>query len=213
MKKALFWVLIVVVCLAFPTAMADTITYQPGSFIFRLPADAGTASVGLYGDSLEISGESSGTSYVFSVSFSLMELGTAQAWEPVIQGLYVLAGSKTLDSSFSAEALFSVDYKLVEKDGHYFGSIAAGCATGYLSIESTFTAADSTVYESLLRQIRETLALDPSIRPDDTIYVWLAGPNETKYHSMPTCSNMKNPVKITLDEAIRRGLDPCQKCH
>lgn len=34
----------------------------------------------------------------------------------------------------------------------------------------------------------------------------------TKYHYSSTCSNMKNPTEITLDEAKKQGLEPCKKC-
>lgn len=34
----------------------------------------------------------------------------------------------------------------------------------------------------------------------------------SKYHYSPTCSNMKNPTEITLEEAKNLGLEPCKKC-
>ena len=44
--------------------------------------------------------------------------------------------------------------------------------------------------------------------------MWIAGSgNGTKYHSNPNCSNMKNPVEISLSEAQSRGYDPCKKCY
>lgn len=44
--------------------------------------------------------------------------------------------------------------------------------------------------------------------------VWIAGSgNGTKYHSNPSCSNMKNPVEISLSEAQARGYGPCAKCY
>ena len=43
-------------------------------------------------------------------------------------------------------------------------------------------------------------------------YVWI--PNSgTKYHSKPSCSGMKNPSKVTKEEAIQRGFEPCKKCY
>ena len=35
----------------------------------------------------------------------------------------------------------------------------------------------------------------------------------SKFHSSSSCSNMKNPEKVTRSEAERRGFDPCKKCH
>lgn len=44
--------------------------------------------------------------------------------------------------------------------------------------------------------------------------VYIAGSgNGTKYHSNPNCSNMKNPIEISLSEAEARGYEPCKKCY
>lgn len=45
----------------------------------------------------------------------------------------------------------------------------------------------------------------------DEIYVWVSKSGK-KYHYSPSCSNMKNPSEVTLDEALSRGLEPCKKC-
>lgn len=44
------------------------------------------------------------------------------------------------------------------------------------------------------------------------VMVWISS-NGTKYHSKSSCSNMKNPSQITLDEAIAQGYTPCKRCH
>lgn len=57
--------------------------------------------------------------------------------------------------------------------------------------------------------------------PADTTYtapqsgmVYIAGSgNGSKYHSSPSCSNMKNPVALTQAEAESRGYTPCKKCY
>ncbi len=44
--------------------------------------------------------------------------------------------------------------------------------------------------------------------------VYIAGSgNGTKYHSSPYCSNMNNPIAISLDDAMAQGYTPCKKCH
>ncbi|MBQ7329729.1 MAG: MBL fold metallo-hydrolase [Oscillospiraceae bacterium] len=35
----------------------------------------------------------------------------------------------------------------------------------------------------------------------------------SKYHSSSSCSNMKNPSKVTKSEAINLGYEPCKKCY
>jgi len=35
----------------------------------------------------------------------------------------------------------------------------------------------------------------------------------SKYHNNSGCSNMKNPSQVTIEEAQRRGYEPCKKCY
>lgn len=35
----------------------------------------------------------------------------------------------------------------------------------------------------------------------------------SKYHSTPDCSNMKNSLQVTKEEAEERGYEPCKKCY
>lgn len=42
--------------------------------------------------------------------------------------------------------------------------------------------------------------------------VWVANNTTKVYHSDKTCSNMKNPTSMTLQEAQEKGLRPCNKC-
>lgn len=46
---------------------------------------------------------------------------------------------------------------------------------------------------------------------DSEPMVWIPK-SGSKYHSSPTCSNMKNPQEVTLSQAISRGYDPCKRC-
>lgn len=44
--------------------------------------------------------------------------------------------------------------------------------------------------------------------------VWIAGSgNGTKYHRYSGCSNMNNPVEISLSDAQARGYTACKKCY
>lgn len=44
------------------------------------------------------------------------------------------------------------------------------------------------------------------------VMVWIPRTG-SKYHRNSSCSNMNNPSQVTLDEAIRRGFEPCKKCY
>ena len=52
----------------------------------------------------------------------------------------------------------------------------------------------------------------PAPSPDKPeIYVWISK-SGSKYHSRSTCSNMKNPSRVTLTAAINKGYASCSKC-
>ncbi len=48
---------------------------------------------------------------------------------------------------------------------------------------------------------------------NNTTMVWIPTNGGTKYHSRSGCSNMKDPVQVTLDEAQSRGFTACKRCH
>lgn len=51
-----------------------------------------------------------------------------------------------------------------------------------------------------------------STTPPSSGYVWI--PNTgSKYHKTSTCSGMKNPSKVTVEEAKSYGYTPCSKCY
>ena len=43
--------------------------------------------------------------------------------------------------------------------------------------------------------------------------VWIPTHGGKKYHSKSSCSNMKDPEKVTLSEAKKQGFTACKKCY
>lgn len=43
--------------------------------------------------------------------------------------------------------------------------------------------------------------------------VWIPTHGGKKYHSKSTCSNMKDPEKVTLSKAKEKGFTACKKCY
>lgn len=43
--------------------------------------------------------------------------------------------------------------------------------------------------------------------------VWIPTHGGKKYHSKSTCSNMKDPDKVTLSKAKAEGFTACKKCY
>lgn len=67
----------------------------------------------------------------------------------------------------------------------------------------------------------QTAACKPSTAAVQTIstgkkteqMVWIPTHGGKKYHSKSTCSNMKDPEKVTLSEAKAEGFTACKKCY
>ena len=64
-----------------------------------------------------------------------------------------------------------------------------------------------------------TATPEPTLSPEPTpeaepgqALVWIPQ-SGSKYHSSPSCSNMKNPTQVTVEEAESRGYEPCKKCY
>ena len=54
----------------------------------------------------------------------------------------------------------------------------------------------------------------PNTTTDDEMVemVWVPS-SGTKYHSKSTCSGMKSPREIPLEDAIKEGYTACKRCH
>lgn len=52
----------------------------------------------------------------------------------------------------------------------------------------------------------------PQTVTSSTNYVYISE-NGKKYHRRPGCSNMENPMEVTVEQAIAWGYTPCKKCY
>lgn len=74
---------------------------------------------------------------------------------------------------------------------------------------------------SLLCPAASAAACKPSAAAVQTIsagkkteqMVWVPTHSGKKYHSKSTCSNMKDPEKVTLSKAKAEGFTACKKCY
>ena len=73
-----------------------------------------------------------------------------------------------------------------------------------------YSTSDETVVENQSPQEGEqttpTVALPPA---ENTVWITRKG---GRYHSSASCSNMKNPYTVTLEQAQASGRTPCRKC-
>lgn len=61
-------------------------------------------------------------------------------------------------------------------------------------------------------EIRRQAEQESTSQEQNEEYVYVSS-SGTKYHSNSSCSNMKNPSRITKDEAVSRGFEACKKCY
>lgn len=53
---------------------------------------------------------------------------------------------------------------------------------------------------------------DITLTQAESISVWISMNGGTKYHSIPTCSDMVSPRRVTLAKAQTLGYTPCRRC-
>lgn len=69
-------------------------------------------------------------------------------------------------------------------------------------------SADKDAYD---KQLAEKEAESAAEEEQETM-VWISGSGSC-YHSKQSCSNMKNPVQVTLSKAESMNKRPCKKCY
>ena len=86
-------------------------------------------------------------------------------------------------------------------------------ATGTSSGPQESTSKKTTTKKTTTKAPVKTTAHQEENNYEDVgDYVWIPNSGH-KYHSKPSCSGMKNPSKVTKEEAIQRGFEPCKKCY
>ena len=53
---------------------------------------------------------------------------------------------------------------------------------------------------------------DTTVDNEKVTMVWISS-SGSKYHSKSSCSNMKSPTQISLEDAQKQGYEPCKRCH
>ena len=69
---------------------------------------------------------------------------------------------------------------------------------------------DSNSYAPDYSEPDVTKAMPYGLSPDSRVYITATG---KKYHSNPNCGNTKTAYESTLEEALNRGLEPCETCY
>lgn len=86
---------------------------------------------------------------------------------------------------------------------------ALAMATTWEEILSSLSDEDLLILLEMIQDEIRFRGLDPSAKLEQMVWVPRSG---EKYHKTSTCSNMKNPRKVPLSDAIRFGYEPCKRC-
>ena len=75
------------------------------------------------------------------------------------------------------------------------------------------TTTETNEPESATETVPETEKPDNSVATDEKVQMVWVTESGKRYHSRSTCSNMKSPRQIPLEDAKDQGYTACQKCH
>lgn len=86
-------------------------------------------------------------------------------------------------------------------------------ATTVATTTKLTTKATTTTHRTTTTTKRVTTATTQRVteKPAETM-VWIPA-SGSKYHSKSSCSNMKNPSKVTKSYAIEMGYTACKRCY
>ncbi len=82
------------------------------------------------------------------------------------------------------------------------------------SDESNASSNQENIVSSTISQSNSNnLSPSSSFSTSQEIKVWIPTNGGKKYHSKSSCSQMKNPIQVTEQEAINRNFTPCGRCY
>ena len=155
------------------------------------------------------------------VLLALSAWGTAEsfadidldAWEPLERG------AKGEVVELVQERLIELGYLDGDADGAFGPRTEEAVLAFQAAVELEETGiVDVETLEALFSEEAPTPAptLEPTPKPqknsESSEMVWIPRTGK-RYHRKETCSNMKNPSYVTIEEAKRRGFTPCKKCY
>lgn len=88
---------------------------------------------------------------------------------------------------------------------------ATGNSYSISSSETQVSETQAVVPETQV-PVSETSTTSQTSNAESSEMVWIPKTG-SKYHSYPSCSNMKNPSQVTEEEAEAMGYEPCKRCH
>lgn len=95
--------------------------------------------------------------------------------------------------------------------------INIGTTTENLSLETTgvetvYTTSivETSAVETIATTQTEQITVESTTKQEQMVWIPESG---KKYHSKSSCSNMQNPIQVTISQAKNMGYEPCKRCH
>ncbi|WP_313795056.1 cell wall-binding protein [Clostridium botulinum] len=96
-------------------------------------------------------------------------------------------------------------------NGKWYYLNSSGAMVSNTTIDGYYLGYDGVMYSSnAISSVNETINTQQHNVDEQFVY---KVSNGKVYHSSSECSNMKSPIKISIDDALNQKLKPCPKCH
>lgn len=95
--------------------------------------------------------------------------------------------------------------------GYLTGSADGDFGSGTKQAVKDFQSVNGLQADGIAGQ--QTLEIMFSDSAKRQVWVWIPTDGGKKYHAYSGCSNMENPIYVTIEDAISRGFGSCGKCY
>lgn len=86
-------------------------------------------------------------------------------------------------------------------------------ATGEAHEVGINTVEENTNYTPAEQTTQNNKVTVPQETQVGEVMVWIPVNGGAKYHKKQTCSNMKDPIQVSIEQAKECGYEPCKKCY
>ena len=111
-------------------------------------------------------------------------------------------------AAYNKSKLIDASVEYVTMNGNLLSKVGLVTTGAVLALsDNSSNAGDSSTRST---PVETPVPTPPPTRSEMT--VWIPTNGGTKYHSKSSCSSMKNPIQVTVSEAIAMGFGQCGRC-
>ena len=120
----------------------------------------------------------------------------------------IIAAFLGMTLGFSAQAALDVRSAFAAPISQAASSVQSAFATPVSQAAPTTQTAFATAEDASIETLQQG-GIELQADMERTVWCSRSG---SKYHYSSTCSGMKNPIAMTLQQAVDSGRQPCSKC-